>query len=380
MAGLSATKVRNAAPGRYYDGRGLILKVRDTGSRDWCLRITKDGKTTDYGLGGYPDLSLDDARDAAHELRKAIKQGKPPPRKAKADRFTFKQRVEQFIDSRRSGWKSPKSEPQFRSSLEAYAYKTIGDKVSREVLRDDMLSILKPIWLTKQETADRVRMRIEQVLDYAAVVEQEPDRPNPAKLKPYLVTLLPQRPKKADKHFAAMPYKDLPGFWTELSDVEGVGAAALRWTILTVARSGETRGALVAEIEGDWWNIPSERMKAHKPHSVPLCEITKQFLPEPIDGEPLLFRAPRGGMISDMTISAVLKRLGRGEYTVHGMRSTFREWAANETRFPREVAEMCLAHALADKVEAAYLRSRLDGPRAALMAQWAEFVTGGVAQ
>jgi integrase len=262
--------------------------------------------------------------------------------------------------------------------MEMYAYKTIGDKVAREVLRDDLLSILKPIWLTKAETADRVRMRIEQVLDYAAVVEQEPDRPNVAKLKPYLITLLPTRPKTTDKHFAAMPYKDLPGFWTELSDAEGVGAAALRWTILTAARSGETRGAAWSEIADGWWNIPGERMKAGKPHSVPLCETTKQHLPEHVEGEPLLFRAPRGGAISDMTISAVLKRMGRGEYTVHGMRSTFREWAAHETRFPREVAEMCLAHTLANKVEAAYLRSTLDGPRRELMAAWAAFVTGGV--
>jgi len=216
---ITAKTVRTVGPGRYHIGRGLILKVRESGSRDWCLRITHEGKTTDYGLGGYPDFSLEEARDAAHELRKAVKRGNPPPKKAKADRFTFKQRVEQFIDSRRSGWKSPKSEPQFRSSMESYAYQFVGDKTAREVLRDDVLAILKPIWLIKNETADRVRMRIEQVLDYAAVVEQEPDRPNPAKLKPYLVTLLPQRPKKADKHFAAMPYKDLPGFWTELSDV-----------------------------------------------------------------------------------------------------------------------------------------------------------------
>jgi integrase len=375
---LTDKRVKAAPPGRHYDGRGLLLKVRETGSKDWCLRITKDGKTTDYGLGGWPDVSLEDARNAAFALRRTIKAGGTPARRAKAERFTFEQRMEQFIGARRSGWRSPKSEAQFKSSMAAYTLPKFGKKTAKDVTREDVLAVLRPIWLTKTETADRVRMRIEQVLDYAAVVEQEPDRPNVAKLKPYLITLLPTRPKTADKHFAAMPYKDLPGFWTELADMTGGGAAALRWTILTAARSGETRGAAWAEIEDGWWRIPAQRMKAHQPHDVPLCEITRRFLPERVKDKTLLFQAPRGGALSDMTISAVLKRMGRGEFTVHGFRSTFRDWVAAETSHSPQVAEMCLAHRLKDKVEAAYLRTRMDEKRAALLSDWAAFVTGGV--
>jgi integrase len=375
---LTDKRVKAAPPGRYYDGRGLILKVRETGSRDWTLRITVAGKTTDYGLGGYPDLSLAAAREKAYEMRRLIKQGKelPPRKPLKVERKTFADFVTTFIENNQSLWKSPKSAPQFLSSMTAYAYPVIGTKTPKEVTREDLLSILTPIWLTKMETASRVQTRIASVLDYAAIIENETGRDNPAKLRPYLINVLPTRPKKTTvKHHAAMPYADLPGFWRELASMEGMGAAALRWTILTAARSGETRGAAWEEIGSDGlWNIPAERMKADKAHNVFITPPARACLPDGAAG--LIFPAVRGGMLSDMTLAAVLKRMDYGQYTVHGFRSSFRDWAANETHFPREVAEKCLAHALADKVEAAYFRSTLPEKRAALLTAWAAFVTG----
>ena len=378
---LTDKRVKTAPPGRYYDGRGLLLKVRESGSRDWTLRITVAGKTTDYGLGGYPDLSLAAAREKAYEMRRLIKQGKELPSRKPliSERKTFADFVKTFVENNKSLWKSEKSAPQFLSSMTAYACPVIGKKTPKEVTREDLVEILTPIWLTKMETANRVQMRIANVLDYAAIIENETERDNPAKLRPYLITVLPTRPKKTTvKHHAAMPYADVPGFWRELASMEGMGAAALRWTILTAARSGETRGATWEEIgSDDLWSIPAGRMKADKAHDVYITAAARACLPNGSAG--LIFPAVRGGMLSDMTLSAVLKRMDLGHYTVHGFRSSFRDWAANETHFPREVAEKCLAHALADKVEAAYFRSTLPEKRSALLTAWAAFVTGEAA-
>jgi integrase len=239
-----------------------------------------------------------------------------------------------------------------------------------------MLSILRPIWYDKTETAGRVRGRIEKILD-SATADGAREGENPARWAGHLSTLLPKpRQVTKAKHHAALDYRELPAFWKELAAMEGTGAAALRWTILTVARSGETRGATRTELDKDGvWKIPAARMKADREHRVPLTKAALATIP-PGDSI-LLFPAPRGGQLFDTSISAVLRRMGRGDITVHGMRSTFRDWAGETTHHPREVIEHALAHQLKDKAEAAYARSDLLAKRRKLMEDWAAFVTGG---
>lgn len=379
MGKLNDKKVRQAQPGRYYDGDGLVLRVRESGSRDWALRITKDGKTTDYGLGGFPLVSLAEAREAAFDLRRAIKRGEPPKRKVRVGGDLFETLAGDYITAHAPGWKNPKSADQWRSSLKAYAYKTIGKKTAQAITTTDILDILRPIWTTKTETASRVRGRIEKVLDYATAHGMRTGD-NPARWAGHLSTLLPKRSQVAQvEHHAALDYRKLPQFWKKLAKVDGNGAAALRWTILTAARSGETRGATYDELDKDGlWIIPAERMKAGKEQRVPLTKEAVATIPPRVNKKiSLLFPAPRGGQLSDMGVSAVLKRMKLGDITVHGFRSTFRDWAGETTAHPREVIEHALAHQLKNKAEAAYARSDLLEKRRKLMEDWAAFVTGG---
>lgn len=386
MGKLNDKKVRTAQPGRHYDGGGLILHVRknkDTGeatSRDWHVRVTKDGKTTDYGLGGFPLVSLAEAREAAFDMRRAIKRGEAPQRRAKLGGDLFETLAEEYIKAHTPGWKNPKSADQWRSSLKAYAYPVIGKKTAQAVTTTDVLDIVRPIWQTKTETASRVRGRIEKVLDYATAHGMR-SGDNPARWAGHLSTLLPKRTAVATvEHHAAMDYRDLPEFWKKLAVMDGSGAAALRWTILTAARSGETRGATYDELDKDGlWIIPAERMKAGKEHRVPLTKVALAVVPSRKDDKNnLLFPAPRGGQLSDMSITAVLKRMELGQFTVHGFRSTFRDWAGETTAHPREVIEHALAHQLKNKAEAAYARSDLLEKRRRLMEDWAAYVTSAM--
>ncbi len=374
---LNDKKVRTALPGRYYDGDGLILRVRNSGSRDWALRITKDGKTSDYGLGGFPMVTLAEARDKAFLLRKEIKNGNTPERKIKTILQSFEELAEDYIKAHSPSWKSNKSKDQWRSSLLAYAYPKIGKKSAKDITTADVLSVLRPIWESKNETANRVRGRIEKVLD-AATAQGLRTGDNPARWQGHLITLLPKPSLIAPvEHFPAMDYRELPAFWKKLSLMDGIGAAALRWTILNAVRSGESRGATRDELMNNLWIIPGLRMKAGKEHRIPLTNAALATIPSNIDkNNHLLFSAPRGGKLSDMSLSAVLKRMGIKDITVHGFRSTFRDWAGETTSHPREVIEHALAHQLKDKSEAAYARSDLLEKRRKLMEDWAAFVTG----
>jgi len=376
---LNDKKVRTAPPGRYYDGNGLILRVRDSGSRDWALRITKDGKTSDYGLGGFPMVTLAEARDKAFLLRKEIKNGKTPERKIKTILQSFEELAEDYIKAHSPSWKNNKSRDQWHSSLSAYAYPKIGKKLAKDITTADVLSVLRPIWESKNETANRVRGRIEKVLD-AATAQGLRTGDNPARWQGHLITLLPKPSLIAPvEHFAAMDYRELPEFWKKLSAMDGVGASALRWTILNAVRSGESRGATHDELVDNLWIIPSSRMKAGKEHRVPLTKAALATIPSnTLKNNHLLFPAPRGGKLSDMSLSAVLKRMGIKDITVHGFRSTFRDWAGETTSHPREVIEHALAHQLKDKSEAAYARSDLLEKRRKLMEDWASFVTGEI--
>lgn len=396
---LSALAVsRLKAEGRHAVGGvdGLYLRIAGC-SRAWVLcvamgtRINRAGKAVprrlNMGLGSYPEFSLAEAREKARELRKQIRNGIDPlkkkhDRKAQEEKEarrqkTFCECAESVLEIKGRELRNKKHIAQWRSSLETYAYPFIGQKKVREITREDLLTLLEPIWLTKNETASRVRGRIETVLDYAKAKEYF-DGDNPAAWKGMLKPLLPAPDKVQNKkHHAALPYVETGTFMRALLVRTGISARALEFSILTAARSGEIRGAEWSEIdlEAKTWTIPAERMKAGKEHRVPLSDaavVLLKTLPRFKDNN-FVFPAPRGGQLSDMSLTAVLKRMGRSDLTQHGFRSTFREWAGETTNYPREVIEHALAHQLADKAEAAYQRGTLWPKRVSLMDEWSRY-------
>ncbi|MBB1525588.1 integrase arm-type DNA-binding domain-containing protein [Pectobacterium carotovorum subsp. carotovorum] len=396
LSGLTVSRLKTE--GMYAVGGvdGLYLRVRGQ-SRSWILcvamgvRVNALGRIVprrlNMGLGPYPEVSLAEARDKARERRKQIRDGINPLEEKHAARVqqeklaykkrTFAECAEDVIDIKSKELKNKKHIAQWRSTLETYAYPFIGQKAVSEITKTDILAILEPIWLTKNETASRVRSRIENVLDYAKAKEYF-DGDNPAAWKGMLKPLLPMPSKvQTKKHHAALPYNEIGIFMEQLRNRVGVSARALEFSILTVARSGEIRGAEWDEIdfEGKMWIIPAERMKARKEHRVPLSDAAVALLKAlpRFANNNLVFPAPRGGQLSDMSLLAVLKRLGRDGLTQHGFRSTFRDWAGETTSHPREVIEHALAHQLADKAEAAYQRGTLWPKRVALMDDWTHY-------
>jgi integrase len=373
---LSARKVETAGPGRHGDGRGLFLYVKASGARSWVLRYQVMGKRHDLGLGAYPEVSLAMARDRALQARRMIQEGEDPiAKKRQAQPKTFKDAALELIESKRPGWKNAKHAAQWTSTLESYVFPSLGRMQVARVETADVMGVLKPIWTTKPETANRVRQRIEAVLDYASALGIRAGE-NPARWRGHLDHLLPKPTKvKAVKHHPALPHAEIAEFMTDLSGRTGVAARALAFTILTAARSGETRGATWAEIDLDakLWTIPADRMKAGKEHRVPLTPESIACLGPKRAEAALVFEseAKPGKPISDMSMTAVLRRMGRDEITVHGFRSTFRDWAGETTGFPREVIEAALAHGVKDKAEAAYARSDLFDKRRKLMEAWA---------
>lgn len=376
------------APGLHFVGgvQGLALQITG-GSRSWVLRVTIAGKRRDMGLGPYPEVTLAQARDKAREARELIRQGVDPIvrqqtarsalRAAAAEALTFQQCAEAYMKAHRAGWKSAKHAQQWENSLAQHAYPTLGGLLVRDVKLSHVMTVLEPIWTTTNETASRLRGRIELVLDWATARGLR-DGLNPARWRGHLDKLLP-RPSKVNKaeHHAALPVSEVGAFMVRLREAEGIGARALEFAILTAARSGEVRGARWAEIDRDAavWTVPASRMKAGKEHRVPLSPEALALLAALPQGKPedLVFKAPRGGMLSDMTLAAVLRRMDVPAVP-HGFRSTFRDWASERTNYPREAAEMALAHAIGDKVEAAYRRGDLFEKRRLMMAEWARFL------
>ncbi|MEQ8817854.1 MAG: integrase arm-type DNA-binding domain-containing protein [Thalassobaculum sp.] len=376
---LTARKVETAGPGKYVDGRGLMLVVKETGAKSWVLRYQHDGRRRDVGLGPWPEVTLAAARERTIEIRRLVREGGDPvaaKRRAKATRF--RDAADELVASKRDGWRNAKHAAQWMATLETYAHPKIGTMDVRAVGVDDVLAVLKPIWSEKPETASRVRQRIEAVLDYAAAKGLR-DGDNPARWRGHLDHLLPRPSKvKAVEHHAAVDWREIGAFMTALAGREGIAARALAFAILTAARSGEVRGLRWSEIDIDAgiWTVPAARMKAEKEHRVPLTPQALAMLGD--KGEPgdLVFPGERKGKpLSDMSLSAVLRRMGRAE-TVHGFRSTFRDWAGEASSFPREVIEAALAHRLKDKAEAAYARGDLFSKRRALMEAWANIVYG----
>lgn len=383
-------------PGLYSVGGvpGLQLRVDPSGARRWVLRVVVGKKRRDVGLGGFPAVPLADARERARRARDTIREGRDPVEERKAARqalidaqsvLTFDEAARRFLSNKAHEFRSDKHTAQWRATVKTYASPIIGALPVNQVELRHIEAILSPIWIAKTETAKRLRGRIEAVLDWATVSGHR-SGDNPARWKGNLQAIFASPNKVAKKqHFAAMPYADVPAFLVDLRQREGIAARALEFTILTAARSGETRGATWREVDLDAgiWTIPCERMKANKEHRVPLTDAALSILRalprmEPDNPDSSVFFAPRGGSLSDMTLTAVLRRMEVG-VTVHGFRSAFRDWAADQTSFPREVAEQALAHTL-QGVEAAYRRSDLFEKRRNLMDAWASYCTPGSAK
>lgn len=380
---------RLTEPGLHFVGvvAGLALQVSATGARSWILRAMVGTRRRDIGLGGYPDVTLAGAREAARAARTKIKEGIDPVEDARAMRskliaesvagILFNEAATKYIAAHEAGWKNAKHAAQWRNTLEAYAYPIIGKMRIKDIKTEHITQVLEPIWTKKPETASRVRNRIELVLDWATVRGFRKGE-NPARWRGHLEHTLPARKVvQAVKHHPALDYREIGAFMTELRQLEGMGARALEFAILTAARSGEVRGATWAEFdtEAATWIIPAERMKAKKEHRVPLSDAALELLralPR-MAGTELAFPNTKGDALSDMTMTAVLRRMKRTDITGHGFRSSFRDWAGETTAFPREVIEHALAHKLKDKAEAAYQRGTLFDKRRRLMDDWGAY-------
>lgn len=385
---LGALEVgRLNSPGLHAVGgvAGLALQVTDKGARSWILRVLIGGKRRDMGLGGYPDVTLAGAKDAARAARLKIKEGIDPIEDAKAKRsalyaaraasMTFSEAAKAYIAVKESEWSNAKHGDQWRNTLATYAEPVIGNIFVRDIDQSHVLRVLEPIWLDKTETAKRVQGRIENILDWATASKfRQGD--NPARWRGHLDMLLAKPGKiKNIEHHPALPMDDLGAFMVELRKQEGMGARALEFAILTAARSGEVRGATWSEIDlqDATWTIPASRMKMKREHRAALnAEAVTLLESLPRTGD-LIFPNTKGDMLSDMTLTAVLRRMNRSDITAHGFRSTFRDWCSERTNYPRDVAEMALAHAIGDKVEAAYRRGDLFEKRRRMMREWGKF-------
>ncbi|MGB3500180.1 MAG: integrase arm-type DNA-binding domain-containing protein [Mesorhizobium sp.] len=386
---LSAAAISaKTKPGLYADGGGLYLQVAKRGSKSWIFRFMLAGRPRKMGLGSINTVSLKLARERAAEQRLKLLNADDPIELRKAERkaklatstaaLCFSEAAQQYITSHRAGWKSDKHAAQWQATLKTYAYPVFGDLSVARVDVALVLKALEPIWSTKPETASRVRGRIESVLDWAKARHLR-DGENPARWKGHLDKLLPARNKVAKvEHHAALSYTEVGAFVRDVRALDGNGARALEFTILTAARTGEVIGALWPEIDldGGMWVIPKDRMKAGKEHRVPLSgraiEILKALPRE--EENPYVFIGDRKGkQLSSMAMLMILRRMERTDLTVHGFRSTFRDWAAEQTAYPNEMLEMALAHTVSDKTEAAYRRGDMVDKRRRLMEDWATF-------
>lgn len=364
---------------------GLALVVHASGTRSWILRYKIGGIRRDMGLGSFDDVTLASAREAARTARAKIVSGLDPIQQRKAARsalvaemataLTFSECATKYMEAYESGWRNPKHAQQWRNTLESYANPVIGQMLVRDVALPHVMKVLEPIWHQKTETAKRLRGRLESVLDWA-ITRDLRSGPNPARWKGHLDTLLAQPGKISKaKHHKRLPYAEMPAFMAKLRNQTGIGAKALEFTILTAARSGEVRAATWDEfdLKAGIWTVPADRMKAGKEHRVPLSDAALAILSsqKAVRLNEYVFPSPRGGILSDMTLSAVLRRM-EVEAVPHGFRSTFRDWAAEKTDYPRDAAEMALAHTIADKVEAAYRRGDLFEKRRKMMRDWAD--------
>lgn len=386
LSALEVNRLKSAGLHAVGGVSGLQLQVAASGARSWILRIVAGGRRRDIGLGGFPTVTLAGARERARLTRDQILQGIDPVqerrkaadalREQDARSLTFNEAVALFIDAKSDEWRNAKHRAQWSSTLATYAGPTIGSMQVGNVDHTHILKVLEPIWKTKTETASRLRGRIESVLNWATVRGYRTGL-NPARWRGHLDHLLPAPSKVAKvSHHTALPIDAMPSFMAELRQRDGTAAQALDFLVLTAARSGEVRGATWDEIDlaTATWTVPADRMKAGKEHRVPLSAAALALLQaQPrIEGCQWVFPAPRGGQFSDMTLTAVMRRM-KVDAVPHGFRSTFRDWVSERTNYPREVAEMALAHTIGNAVEAAYRRGDLMDKRRSMMEEWAAF-------
>ncbi|MCX2892112.1 integrase arm-type DNA-binding domain-containing protein [Stenotrophomonas lactitubi] len=382
---LTARRVTTIAePGYHPDGGGLYLQVTASGAKSWVFRYRFEGKRPEMGLGPLHVVGLAEAREAAGAARKLIQAGQDPlagrraAAVATASIPTFWEAAKAYIAEREAGWTNPKHAGQWTSTLETYAKPLLGDLRVDRIETEHVLAVLRPIWTTKTETASRVRQRMEAVLD-AATVQKKRSGENPARWRGHLAMILP-RPTAVTKveNFAALPYAELPSFMAALRSRPGEAARALEFTILTAARTGMTLGATPKEVDlvAGTWTVPSDRMKAKVEHTVPLSKPALALL-EPRMARALLFPNDLSNEpMSENAMLALLKRMGFGHVTVHGFRSTFKDWASETTDFPDDLTEAALAHKIRDKAKAAYKRGTMIEKRRVLMEAWAAHCKG----
>lgn len=385
---LSSKSVAAAKkPGYYGDGGGLYLQVSAFGTKSWVFRYTIVGRAREMGLGPLHTVSLAEARQKAVDCRRLV-LARVDPIEARdtehagkalsaARSITFQQCAAVYIKAHRAGWKNAKHADQWTNTIEAYCGPVIGSLPVQAVDTGLVLKVLEPIWTEKPETASRLRARIEKVLDWATVRTYRTGD-NPARWRGHLDKLLPKLEKrKRVKHHPALPFDEMGKFMELLREQDGVAARALEFLILTATRTGEVIGAKWDEIDlnAALWTIPAGRMKAHREHRVPLSPSALKLLRALYNAKLSDYVFPgqkEDAPLSNMAMLELLKRIERDDITVHGFRSTFRDWAAERTNYPREVCEMALAHAVGDQVEAAYRRGDLFEKRRRLMIDWAK--------
>jgi integrase len=376
---LSALGVTRATkPGRHSDGGGLYLQVSPSGAKSWLFLYRQGKRLREMGLGGLIDITLAEARKKAADCRRAVKEGDDPIEKRRAEKEakarakqeavarakTFGEFAKEYIATHETGWRNAKHRQQWRNTLGTYA-KPLLEMPIALITTEHVLTVLKPIWLEKPETASRLRGRIEQILD-AAKAAKFRTGDNPAEWKGNLKHLLSKRDKASPGHHAALPYDDVPAFIQTLREQTGVGSLALEFSILTATRTSETLGAKWNEIDREKrvWTVPVERMKAGELHEVPLSARALEILGEARTlgiGEYVFPGRNPKRPLSNMVFLMLLRRIGRDDLTAHGFRSSFRDWAGDKTTFPREIAEMSLAHKVGNEVEAAYRRENRFG-------------------
>jgi integrase len=386
---LSAVKVQSLKQAGYHaDGGNLYFRVAEGGTRGWIFRFAMHGRTRDMGLGPYPDVTLAKARTLATECRRLVADGFDPIERRKEERaaarvetakaITFDDCARAYIAAHEAAWRNAKHRAQWTSTLATYVTPIFGKLPVHAVDTGFVMRVLEPIWSTKPETASRVRGRIESILDWARVRGYRTGE-NPARWRGHLDHLLPAKSKvRKVEHHAALPYAQVGDFMASLRQQPGIAARALEYLILIATRTGETLGALWDEIDLDAkvWTVPAARMKSGKEHRVPLSGAANSVLKEmrKIRHSDYVFPGARQGRpLSEMSLLMLLRRMGFGDITAHGFRSSFRDWAAERTTFAREVAEMALAHAIPDAVEAAYRRGDLFDKRRKLMDAWAGY-------
>ena len=399
---LDAKTVKYAKPGRHADGGGLHLLVKESGARSWVFRYMLNGKSRDLGLSrcseaiailqnaGNEELTLAQARDVATIYRLKVKAGIDPIEEReniaaakaaeiqaqKKARVRFIDVAKAYIETNEDNWKNRKHRQQWRNSLETYVYPVMGDLAVSDIETKQVLAAIEPIWKDKAETASRVRGRIDTVLD-AAKVRGYRTGENPARWRGHLSLILPARTKLSRGHHKAEPYQSVPHLLAQLRSRKAIAALALEFTVLTAARTGEVIGATWEEIDVDRavWTISATRMKGGRDHRIPLSERAIEILlhVKMLNGS-YVFQGTKGGPLSGMAMSMLLRRM-ETDVTVHGFRSSFRDWAAETTGYPHEVCEMALAHTIGNKAEAAYRRGDLFEKRRRLMADWSAYCT-----